>query len=79
MVKQLSGVPGINLPIVRPGSEPSWYAFAFPYDSVELGGLPVDKFYEAVAAEGCNQLDRPGATCPLSAIRKVASAYRELL
>jgi perosamine synthetase len=66
MMKQLSGMPGINLPIVRPGSEPSWYAFVFQYDSVKRGGLPIGKFYETVAADGCNQLDCPGAACLLN-------------
>jgi hypothetical protein len=32
----------------------------------ELGGLSVERFYEALKAEGCYEVDRPRSTCPLN-------------
>jgi perosamine synthetase len=32
----------------------------------QLGGLPIETFYDALKAEGCLEVDRPGSTCPLN-------------
>jgi len=63
----LSNLPGIELPpINEKDKNPAWYAFLIQYKPKELGGLPIDKFYKALLAEGCKELDRPGSTCPLN-------------
>jgi hypothetical protein len=33
---------------------------------MDTDGLPIERFYEALRAEGCHEVDRPGATCPLN-------------
>jgi len=66
MIKELKDLPGIKVPEVPEDIEPSWYAFVLQYKPEELGGLPIEKFYEALYAEGCIEIDRPGSTCPLN-------------
>jgi dTDP-4-amino-4,6-dideoxygalactose transaminase len=65
MIKALSEVPGIETPAVPSQVEHSWYAFLMQYRSEELGGLPIERFVEALEYEGCAEVDRPGSTCPL--------------
>jgi hypothetical protein len=36
------------------------------YQPDELDGLPVERYHEALLAEGCAEADRPGSTCPLN-------------
>ncbi|WP_216641976.1 MULTISPECIES: hypothetical protein [Nocardia] len=36
------------------------------YRHDELGGLPVERLHQALLAEGCHEIDRPGSTCPLN-------------
>ncbi|MFF0458664.1 DegT/DnrJ/EryC1/StrS family aminotransferase [Nocardia africana] len=43
----------------------SWYGLALLYQAEDLG-LPIERFYAALKAEGCAELDRPGSTCPLN-------------
>lgn len=62
----LEGVPGLHA--IRPakGSGSTmggWYACKGRYAAEELGGLPIQKFCEAVRQEGC--LTSPGANAPL--------------
>lgn len=66
MITELSGLPGIKLPSFDENILPSWYAFVMQYDSEQLGGLPISKFYDALVAEGCTELDRPNSTAPLN-------------
>jgi len=66
--KRLSKLPGIRIPKVDLESEPSWYAYVLQYVPEELDNLPIDKFYDALIAEGCSELDRPGSTCPLNTL-----------
>jgi perosamine synthetase len=66
MSDALRGLPGIRLPEVPSNVEPSWYALLLQYREEELGGLPVERFYRALHAEGCHELDRPSSTCPLN-------------
>ncbi len=44
----------------------SWYGLALEYAEQEFDGLPIERFYRALKAEGCIELDRPGSTCPLN-------------
>jgi dTDP-4-amino-4,6-dideoxygalactose transaminase len=85
MIAELSGLPGIGMPEVPAGSRHTWYGFILQYRAAELGGLSIDRFCEALAAEGCQQLDRPGSTCPLNLLPLFQSpealfpAYRDRL
>ncbi len=68
MIKELKNLPGISLPpaYFTPDIEPSWYAFLFQYEKEKLENLSVEKFFEALKAEGLNEVDRSGSTCPLN-------------
>ena len=66
MIERLKKLPGIHPPKISINVEPSWYAFVFQYDKKELGGLPIERFFEAIKAEGCLEADRPGSTYPLN-------------
>ncbi|MEU1375527.1 DegT/DnrJ/EryC1/StrS family aminotransferase [Streptomyces triculaminicus] len=65
MCAALEGVPGIRVPDVAAAARPSWYALPLRYETAELGGLPIERFLDAVHAEGATEADRPGSTCPL--------------
>jgi perosamine synthetase len=62
----LRDLPGITVLDVPHGARSSWYGMILRYQPDELGGLPIDRFYDALKAEGCLELDRPGSTCPLN-------------
>ncbi|VVB60735.1 Aspartate aminotransferase [uncultured archaeon] len=66
MAIELGNLPGISAPVVPDRVEPTWYAFIMQYKPEELEGLPIEKFYDALIAEGCKELDRPTSTCPLN-------------
>lgn len=66
IMKGLRDLPGLKMPSSDNDIEHAWYAFIIQYDSSKLDGLPIDRFYEALLAEGCTELDRPGSTCPLN-------------
>jgi perosamine synthetase len=66
LCEQLGQLPGIAVPAVPEGNRPAWYGLPLTYVPDELGGLPVERFYEALQAEGCPEVDRPGSTCPLN-------------
>jgi dTDP-4-amino-4,6-dideoxygalactose transaminase len=62
----LEDVPGIRAHRVPPGGDCTMGGWYFPvglYRANELGGLPIERFCEAVAAEGCPT--SPGANMPL--------------
>ncbi|ASO21299.1 dTDP-4-amino-4,6-dideoxygalactose transaminase [Actinoalloteichus hoggarensis] len=64
--ERLSELPGIVAPELPVGVRASWYGLPLQYATNELDGLPVERFYEALQAEGCREVDRPGSTCPLN-------------
>lgn len=66
ITEHLQELPGIQPPQIPHSKLPSWYAYLLQYKPEELGGLPIDKFYSALKAEGCIEVDRPGSTCPLN-------------
>ncbi|MEU5052056.1 DegT/DnrJ/EryC1/StrS family aminotransferase [Streptomyces sp. NPDC021096] len=65
MCAALDDVPGIRVPHVPVSARPSWYALPLRYKPAELGGLPLERFLDAVHAEGATAADRPGSICPL--------------
>ncbi|MEK6818722.1 MAG: DegT/DnrJ/EryC1/StrS family aminotransferase [Nanoarchaeota archaeon] len=66
IIKKLSGNK-ILTPLVPPkGIQSSWYGLIFRYNSKEAGGLPIEKFYDAVRAEGLIEFDRPMSTMPVN-------------
>ena len=62
----LNGLPGITVPGISKGVNPSWYGLIVRYQPDQLGGLPIQRFHDALRAEGCLEVDRPGSTCPLN-------------
>src|SRR5699024_12758024 len=62
LCEQLTDLPGIIVPTLPEGVRSSWYGLPLGYVANELGGLPVDRFYMALRAEGCHEVDRPGPT-----------------
>ena len=66
MMERLRVIPGIEVPDVASGNQPSWYALAVRYRPEYLGKLPIETFLRALKAEGCVDVDRPGSTCPLN-------------
>ena len=66
MIEELKDLPGIEVPKIPTHIKPNWYAFVIQYKPEELGGLSIEKFYKALHAEGCRELDRPLSTCPLN-------------
>ena len=66
MREALNGLPGIITPDVPDGVTSSWYGLILRYQPDNLGGLPIERFYDALKAEGCLELDRPGSTSPLN-------------
>ena len=68
IVKELKNLPGIFLSpaFFDSNIKPSWYGFVFQYKTEELENLPIEKFFDALQAEGLSEVDRPGSTCPLN-------------
>lgn len=65
MIHQLRNLPGIVVPDVPAGTEPSWYALPLIYRPENADDLPIDTLVSALHAEGCLELDQPGSTRPL--------------
>ncbi|MFK4102910.1 DegT/DnrJ/EryC1/StrS family aminotransferase [Streptomyces sp. NPDC019531] len=63
---QLDGVPGVVVLRTDRDVRSSWYGLILQYRGEELGDLPIERFHEALQAEGCCEVDRPGSTCPLN-------------
>jgi len=68
MIKEFKNLPGISIPPAYFDAKysPSWYVFIFQYNQKQLRDLSIEKFFEALQAEGLNEIDRPGSTCPLN-------------
>lgn len=66
LCERLSELPGIIVPERPLGVRASWYGLPLRYATSELDGLPIERFYEALHAERCREVDRPGSTCPLN-------------
>jgi len=48
----LRDLPGVEIPYIRPDTQPQFHMIPLTYRSEELKDLPRDKFIEALAAEG---------------------------
>jgi perosamine synthetase len=66
MCEQLDGLPGIVVPRRGENVRSSWYGLILRYKADELEGLPIERLYDALKAEGAHEVDRPGSTCPLN-------------
>lgn len=62
----LKDLPGIEVLYIPRDFESAWYSLIIKYKPQELDGLPIEKFYSALLAEGCSEVDRPNSTCPLN-------------
>ncbi|MEA3322911.1 MAG: DegT/DnrJ/EryC1/StrS family aminotransferase [Patescibacteria group bacterium] len=63
-VAELGSCQFLNMPSFR-DSKPSWYAFVMQYDKDKANGVKVEKFVEALHAEGLSEVDIPGSTGPI--------------
>lgn len=63
---QLTRIPGLDVTEMPEGVIPSWYGLTVTYRPDELGGLPIERFHQALIAEGATEFDRPGSTCPMN-------------
>lgn len=65
LTEHLARVPGLGIVPVPDGVVTSWYGLTLTYRPEELGGLALDRFHQALIAEGATGFDRPGSTRPL--------------
>lgn len=72
--ERLAGLPGVASPVVPEGGEPSWYSYVMQYRTEELSGLSIERFHEALVAEGCVEANLPTSTCPLNWLAMFQSA-----
>lgn len=66
LCRELGSLPGLVAPVLPDGVRASWYGLPLLYQPEELDGLGIERFHEALLAEGCREADRPGSTCPLN-------------
>lgn len=66
LCQQLDELPGIVAPKLLTDTRSSWYGLILQYRSEELDEVPIERFHAALQAEGCQEVDRPGSTCPLN-------------
>ncbi|MEU4116869.1 DegT/DnrJ/EryC1/StrS family aminotransferase [Kitasatospora sp. NPDC028055] len=63
---QIARIPGLEVTEMPDGVIPSWYGLTLTYKPDELDGLPIERFHQALIAEGATEFDRPGSTCPMN-------------
>ncbi|GLY53593.1 DegT/DnrJ/EryC1/StrS family aminotransferase [Lentzea sp. NBRC 102530] len=66
MCDELQELPGIEVPRIPDKHQAAWYGLPLTYVPDELGDVPVERFHQALLAEGLSEVDRPGSTCPLN-------------
>jgi perosamine synthetase len=66
MAGELRAMPGIQVQTPAPNKNASWYGLIIDYQPQQAHDVPIDVFYQALHAEGCREVDRPGSTCPLN-------------
>ncbi|MFB6813720.1 DegT/DnrJ/EryC1/StrS family aminotransferase [Streptomyces sp. NPDC056347] len=68
LTENLSRIPGLEITPLPEGVVHSWYGLTLTYRPDDLGGLPIERFHQALLAEGATEFDRPGSTGPLYAL-----------
>jgi len=66
IISEVSKLPGLIPPKLSADLAPSWYGLVFQYNSKALDGLAIEKFYDALKAEGLFEVDLPKSTAPLN-------------
>ncbi|WP_405364835.1 DegT/DnrJ/EryC1/StrS family aminotransferase [Kitasatospora sp. NBC_00039] len=66
LTEEFARIPGLEVIPMPEGVIPSWYGLTLTYRPQELGGLSVERFHQALVAEGAVEFDRPGSTCPMN-------------
>jgi len=66
IIASIKNVAGLVPPQITKNIQPSWYALVLQYKSEAFQGLPIEKFFKAIQAEGLIEADRPGSTVPLN-------------
>jgi len=64
--ERLREVPGVEPIMPADGDRSSWYGLILRYLPDQLNGLPLNRYFAALQAEGAIETDRPGSTCPLN-------------
>lgn len=64
IIKDLGDCLFLRMPECKNG-QPSWYAFVMSFDERAANGVTVDKFVDALHAEGLVEVDLPRSTCPI--------------
>ncbi|MFG3054221.1 DegT/DnrJ/EryC1/StrS family aminotransferase [Kitasatospora sp. NPDC048239] len=64
--ERFADLPGLDVTPMPDGVIPSWYGLTLTYRPEELGGLAVERFHQALVAEGAAEFDRPGSTRPMN-------------
>jgi perosamine synthetase len=68
IITELGKVKGLIPPQIADDIQPSWYALIFQYRKGDLNNLSIEKFYEALKAEGLLEADLPKSTAPLNTL-----------
>ncbi|MFD5111185.1 DegT/DnrJ/EryC1/StrS family aminotransferase [Streptomyces sp. NPDC058391] len=66
LTAEFARIPGFEVAPMPDGVVPSWYGLTLTYHPGELGGLGIERFHQALVAEGATEFDRPGSTCPMN-------------
>ncbi|MFD7533262.1 DegT/DnrJ/EryC1/StrS family aminotransferase [Streptomyces sp. NPDC059849] len=66
LTAEFARIPGFEVTPMPDGVVPSWYGLTLTYHPGELGGLSIERFHQALVAEGATEFDRPGSTCPMN-------------
>ncbi|WP_327070845.1 DegT/DnrJ/EryC1/StrS family aminotransferase [Kitasatospora sp. NBC_01250] len=66
LTTEFARIPGFEVVPMPDGVIPSWYGLTLTYHPGELDGLSIERFHQALIAEGATEFDRPGSTCPLN-------------
>ena len=64
--KTVDRIDGLSMNKSYEGSVNSWYGLIIKYDASKFNNTPIEKFNEALIAEGGIEFDIPGSTCPLN-------------
>lgn len=66
IIGELKKLRGLKIEDFNSNIQPSWYGLIIKYKTEDLDNLPIEKFYEALKAEGLTEMDIPGSTSPLN-------------